>query len=381
VKESINCDVEFVIMIEGVNEGEMKIRYQLEYISCKNKEDTHIVFSTDSDMILLLTSCTYLDKIYQAMKKDSILSIGELHKKHCEKYGKTSTSKNDFIFLSLLMGNDYLPKLQYLTLENLWDAYKFYSPYYQKGLVQYDTKEKIVKTNNIFMYDIINYASKKVKNNFANQCDENDFNKSFYKEYIQGLFWCFGMYVTGMCTDYKFLYNSTEKPHYLGLMFAFIVSENTYKITKSPPIHNDLYGILLIPEKANILLTKEQRMIADKLVIEHPIIYEEERCELCNEYYKTIMNDKKQHRSLPVNGENRGTLQDKIKDDNKKMNAHKKKHGALTYDIIMNINQTFNKIKNDIEVLSESETDESDDEKKKYIPNSQKKKIASKRLF
>lgn len=274
IKKNMNINV-FTSIID-TNEAELKIKYQIQKNQRKKDmiNQSHIVFSGDSDMILLLFTLDNLENVYQMIDKNTILNFNILFNKHQKIFGKTESCKYDFVFINLLLGNDYIPKVLYVKLENIWEAYKIVSYENPRGLVSFNGSEIII--DQIFIHDLLYNASKNVRKHLINKFSVLDLKDEIYKNYVDGLFWCFNMYVTGNCSDYGYLYHHHESPHILGIIHALMFN-NKYKISKSDPIDVDLYGILLIPEKQKDLLSTEQKHIADKLCEKYPIIYENKK--------------------------------------------------------------------------------------------------------
>ena len=94
-------NVEVFTLINDSDEGEIKIRHELQKIQNKNATDTHIVYSGDSDVILLLFTCNNLKYVYQALNKDMIISFGKFYDVHVEKFGSTEFTKYDFVLINL----------------------------------------------------------------------------------------------------------------------------------------------------------------------------------------------------------------------------------------------------------------------------------------
>jgi 5'-3' exonuclease len=386
----ITYGVEVVLDIESVDEGEIKVRRVIEkdYNDYKgNMNDfTSIIYSGDADMILLLATLNNLTNIYQVVDKVTILSMGVLFDIHIQKYCKLSipskstksdklahnipnidmlyddvedrfikferskrSIKNDFLFINLLMGNDYLPKLLYIKLENIWGAYQELVPFYRNGLVSYSRGEKEVNIDKEFLANLIISAAKKNKINYDSKfsIDEmTDTDYLLYNDYIRGLVWCFDMYQTGVCSDYRYIYDHSKCPHYTGFILN-ILSQHTHVVNQTKSIDSDLYGILLIPEKANSLLSDRQKELSSKLVLKHPIIYEEERCQKCTIFSKTMSGYNKQLKNFKEE-EDSDTIDLKIDDLRKKIKTtnetyakHKGYHETLTIGKITEIEKTF----------------------------------------
>lgn len=323
--------IEVITLITDQNEGEIKIKYQLQKIHNKCPNDTHVVYSGDSDMILILFTCDDLSKIYQILSKKCILSYGTMYDIHIEKFQNTKSTKYDFVFINLLMGNDYLPKVSYIKLENVWDVYKKIARYKNNGLVSYSDSE--IKIDPIFFHDLLFLASSKISNHFMKMFKISQLRWKLYYDYVQGLYWCFGMYVSGNCSNYKYVYDHFNRPHITGVMLT-VMANTTFKASIEPPIDIELYGILLIPEKTKHLLSREQNLIIDRLIEKFPIIYEMERCNECEQLYRTNCELRDKHQDM-----------DNVKKDilinSKKLHIHRKLHRKLTSDIIDKISEYF----------------------------------------
>jgi hypothetical protein len=404
IKKTYSIDI--LTYIIDADEGELKIKYHLQKIQKKNPTETHVVYSGDSDMILLLFTCSDLSKIYQIVNKNLTIDFGKLYCTHIKKFGTTENTKNDFVLINLLMGNDYLPKVVGINIDSLWKAYGELTSIYPFGLIKYENMKLTV--DQLFFHDLLYIVGKNVKKYVMDRFSISDLRLPLYDDYVQGLFWCFGVYVTGVCCDYRYMYDYTASPHIIGAMMC-ILHQNTYTIVKSVSIDTDLYGILLIPEKAKSLLSKEQNMIAERLAIVHPLIYEEERCVKCknyskkllklNEIYKTfkrknddisdddISDDDNKSSDCSTNGSNDNNneqtiLKKRITNLSKEFNVHREKHALLSKERVENITKDFVKIRDELrETMSLYDNNDSDIECKKYVPHSKQSSLLKKKLF
>lgn len=390
----ITYSVKVTLDIETVDEGEIKIRRKLgqDCETYREKHTTIAVYSGDADMILLLFSLNSCDlrNIYQIVNKDTTISMGMFYSIHKEKYciglapekakQVEQIIRNDFIFLNLLAGNDYLPKVLYLKLQNIWNAYGALLHHYRNGLVSYNESNKTIEINCMFMVDLICNASGMNKLNYDKKFNIAGNNHKLNRDYVQGLAWCFDMYSTGICADYRYIYNHKGAPHYSALMME-IARNNTRKVNTTFPIDSDLYGILLIPEKADALLSEKQRECTEELLTSHPIIYEEERCQKCSVFSKQMSNYNSEAKALrtPTSSESplfdleddsndsndsndcddsddsdemsddtriklKESILEKIRNTSSRYAKHKETHDVMNINHIESIEQTFRKI-------------------------------------
>lgn len=372
IKIKYKIDVFSSITEDG--EGELKIRYHVQKTQKKYPDETHLVISGDSDMILLLFTCDDLDKIYQMVNKDMFIHFGTLLKEHRKIFGKTDSDKYDFVFINLLMGNDYIPKVSFLKLESLWEAYKLVAGSRSTGLIKFDKSSFTV--DSIFIHDLLYIATKSTPKHLMNRFKITEISSPHYKNYVDGLFWCFSMYSSGVCSDYRYLYNNNISPHVTGVMLS-IMFNNVFSVIKTDSIDVDLYGILLIPEKASALLTKEQNLIVKKLVKKHPVIYEEERCSKCRRYYVQLSKLNKEAKLYDSDSPDRTDTVKQITKLNKELLLHKTSHE----NIVTKIDEIIKDFLTVRDELRETISLESDYSSSKHEDVPYKPRIRVKKLF
>jgi len=354
--------VEVITSITDADEGEIKIRHQVQKFQKRYPDETHLVYSGDSDMILLLFTCINLTKVYQIIGKDIIIHFGTLMSQHREIFGSTDSTNHDFVFINLLMGNDYIPKMSLIKLESIWGAYKIVARNRPKGLVS--IQDSTMKIDQLFIHDLLYLTTKKSPKHLMNRFSPTDLSDSCYKNYVEGLYWCFTMYTTGYCSNYRYIYDHrSTPPHVMGAMWT-IMFNNTFTITKTDSIDVDLYGILLIPEKGRSLLSKEQNLIVEKLVKKHPIIYEEERCVKCKNFCKHMCKLHSQLKQYDSDSEERYDISKRMGKLGKSYNAHRETHEKMTAEKIDIISKSFDRIR---EKLRETVSLDSDDDDNKSI--------------
>jgi len=342
----IQYNVEVVYDILNPDEGEVKIRKYVGMYMEMNPNDTHLIFSGDSDQILLLSSLPQLSNVYMTNGSQSVLSIGRMMDMHFEKFGRSRSYQWDFIFLNLLLGNDYLPKVGLVTVEHIWEAYR--------TIFRNNSDEKLVESidpliiNPTIFHDLIHYMVGK-RSPHLQKFNINDIRLPKYKNYIDGIVWCFGIYTTGVCHSYQYIYDSNDDDEKInktinpwGVVMS-LIGMVSIPIKKSPPINLDLYTLLLIPEIAKNLFdctTESYKRVVDKF----PIIYEAERCVECKNNLKVCRSIHEEMRHC-----NEQSIDDNRLDELKKekiiirrrMITHKKKHQPLTLKKIQAIEKIF----------------------------------------
>ena len=249
-------------------EAEIKIKNKLLENYNKNNTHTHILATNDADVILILTSHESYKKC-NILLHDDVLSLSRLLETHIEKYNiDTLYPHLDYSFLNLLMGNDYLPKINFITLEKLWESYK-------TNLIQLsDDKKYLIKIENShviinkdLLIDILhtlicNIAVGRLKK------DMQIYDETIYNNYFNGLMWNFHMYQYGICTDYYYMCH-TKKPINILNFVMYLYSNKTKdkliynEINK--PIPSELCCILLLPESGKHLIDEKYSKFIDKI--------------------------------------------------------------------------------------------------------------------
>jgi 5'-3' exonuclease len=261
-----HLNVKVYIDTLDAGESEIKIKNKILENYNKNNKDRHILITTDADVILILVSHISYKNCY-ILDHDILLSIKKLYELHKEKYNMLDDANIDFAFLSLLMGNDYLPKINLLSFDRLWESYKIN--------VNNNKLINIVDKNieldlNLFiniLNDIIGKIGKKYKQKINTEED--------LKNYIDGLKWNIDMYINGKCSDYHFIMkNNSNLIDILNLIIYLRINDNKSLNLKrniyNKPIESELCGMLLIPYKSKTLIDKKYHKFLD----ENKYIYE-----------------------------------------------------------------------------------------------------------
>jgi 5'-3' exonuclease len=321
----------------GANEAEIKIINEIK----KKDSESHVVVSNDADTVVML-STVGIKKLYVFVKNPTIrvVSIDKLLKSIKNKNGKSAQTGLDFALISLLMGNDYLPKLLYVNFENLWIAYKSILGDNFEGIVKCNGDNKLeININNlkIFFQRIITIVTPHWIKNFK----LTELKKDVYSNYLEGIVWCLDSYANGRCLKFDYMYHHSESPHPLGVLYylELINSEIPYPIVNLSHIPEKMYAILVLPKKAiNLIDSKYHKIIDDEL----NFLFEEETCKECINFHDEVSE---LHKNIKLH-ENMDCDTTKMRKNiskiSKQLGKHKKNHKSLT---INDINFTLQCIK------------------------------------
>lgn len=114
------------IVYNDYNEnGEGEIKIYREILKC-DERDRNLIICNDSDLIVIgmLVDRDIDILMFQTSNKEVYLvKLNIIKLQYRNQY---NDHYYDFVLLSILNGNDYFPKLKYVTFENIWNAYKNY---------------------------------------------------------------------------------------------------------------------------------------------------------------------------------------------------------------------------------------------------------------
>lgn len=338
------------------SEGEIKIFTNILKNGHKdgNNFKSHLVVGNDADLIVLAMAVKPVEYIYIVSRQQGIqeiLSVKKLINSFVRKLSKSTLTsdvwRNDFVILSIMMGNDYMPKLGIIKYDSLWNAYyKTVKHLKKESLIitehyTHDDKAiKLVKYNDKF----INYLFASIIVNIPKQYQKiklDKYDKGMVKNYLEGLIWCHHMYQTGVCSmlDYIYMYKSAPTPVEIQYYLSTIPNTNDICLPESntSPIRSDVFPLILMPKKARTL-------IADKYqhLIDGPLkkMYELEDCEICNKLRVSLST---YHNQLKANSNNKDkkletTIKINIRAMNVNLKLHKKTHdNSFTIKDIKNI--------------------------------------------
>ncbi len=334
VKSTYNIEV--IVDITGTGEGEIKIKSFVNKYQQSNPNYTHLIFSGDSDTILLLATCIDLNKLYMTLGWNDTISIGMLMNEHIKMFGITNEFKNDFVFVNLLMENDYVPKLGLVKLETIWNAYKNICSCFPDGLITRVDDNLLIDP--IFFHELI-YNTIKSSPRHLYVFNFDDVDEPHFRNYIDGLCWCFDMYDRGECIDHSYIFDHKISPHPWGVAFN-IMFNNKFQPKTHEPIQMDIYAILITPKKVSEYLDQTKKQLYDAITNKFSLIYEEEICAECIKNH-TDMLDVRCILNSVDDTTNKKEINSKKALINRRILNHKKQHQRLTLNYIRCIQQFY----------------------------------------
>ncbi|MBA43029.1 MAG: hypothetical protein CMF62_03355 [Magnetococcales bacterium] len=341
-------NVKFIIFDTSLpDEGEIKLLKTLKE-NGKNFNHTHLVVGNDADLVVICMSASPIYNIDICIKVKgtfNIVSIKKLILSHYQKYEKNirvpktidnlknNSFRYDFNMISIMMGNDYIPKLQYVKTNVLWESYD-----YTKNKLNCNLLNNKLEINYDFMIHMLRKIVSQVAKQFKFFTLES-YSEENCKNYIEGLLWCVNMYSTGKCSAYDYEYNGKKAPSPTELQFFFESEKRNIKvpINDSKPISHDVYPLLVMPKKAKNLINYKFHHAMDNQL---KYLYLEEESPKCNELKTKLSNlHKKMYLLRKENKiEELEIIKSQISDYSKKLLNEKKKY-EFTFDINKILNQ------------------------------------------
>jgi hypothetical protein len=325
LKNIFNVDVN--VDIDGTDEAELKIEHQMMKL---NKESC-LILSNDGDVIVMLMMMTNYENIYICSGKDEIISLGELLLHHVKKNGCSKNPNLDFSAINMFLGNDYLPKIDFVNIQKLWTAYKLALIQDHDGYILDDD----LTINKNFLHKFLDSIISHTLKCYIDKIQVTNISKELYSNYFDGYTWCLHTYKKGICTRYNYMYNYTSHPHPFGMLI--MMDELKFSPTISEPVNKFLYGILILPKSAKNLVNVKYHEFID----ENDILYDIELCKKCNSFHVNMSKVQDKIRK------NKDDVESKCKYNElaKSLKLHKIFHEQLTLKDIEEIIIKFNKIK------------------------------------
>lgn len=339
-------DIKFLLFpASQPDEGELKILHQL-IVNGTDNMDTHLVIGNDADLIVMcmsLKNICNIDILVKTNKKIGyeVISINTLIKEIGKDYFnlnnlsmntlKLLPYRQDFCILSILMGNDYLPKLHSVKLDSLWKSYKLTLESLNTNLIK-DINFNIPFFKK-FMENIILHIAPQFR-----KFNKNSYKKNNIKNYLIGLLWCLEMYTTGECKMYDFEFNNISVPHPTHILHYLETEDYDLKPPSSTikPLNAETCGILLLAQRERHLLPKKyHNLIETKL----DKFYQIENCEQCNKNRQLLRELHRKIYFLDKEDEERQDACDEISDlyNENRLHVNKTHHDIPSIAEVRNI--------------------------------------------
>lgn len=325
------------------DEGELKIFSKLIEYGEKDIYATHLVIGNDADLVVLAMAAKSIyninmlirhggDSLVISMKKLIIeyakRSYNYINKFELDKelffniYNLRNLSiRDDFVIISIMMGNDYLPKTKFIKFENVWDAY-------------YKTHQHVMDLNQSLMCDglfnttffkkFLSILIQKIPIQFRTLNLKN-YDEDLICNYLEGLLWCLNMYNTGKCKKYDYIYEYISGPSPTELLFWLESNDKTIKIPESnvPPLSVEACSILLIPKTGIKLLPKKYQKLSQTRLNS---LYKQDECVPCNDLRGQLSIHHKALRQAQREGRDTTNIRKNISQVSVAYNNHKKNH-------------------------------------------------------
>ena len=305
-------------------EGEIKIIRRLRLLSKQNKNKTNLIIGNDADLVVIAMACISSGKIdimvnnFNNKRIIKINKIASIYSKQLfNKKMNVKKLRLDFSLISIMMGNDYLPKIAYIKYDMLWESYESIIKTSKKFIIDKN------KFNNKVLISFITSVILKLKPRYQ-KINLKNYDENRIKKYLEGLLWCISMYRTGNCSmiDYIYTYKSptpVELLYYLEFNCEYVIQT---PITDVNPIPECIYPLLLMPKKARKLVPKKYNSLIDTKL---KYLYEVEDCSICNSFSTNLGKLNKKIKFYEDDFEF-DEAKDEIRDMNEKYKNHKKTH-------------------------------------------------------
>ena len=334
-------------------EGEIKLLEKLIENGNKNPYASHLIVGNDADLVVIGMSVINIHKIDVLIKtktKYDMVQVDTLIKEVASNVGciknpnieivKKLPLRQDFAVLSVMMGNDYLPKLSCGKFDKLWESYKKT----RNNTGRFLTKE--------CSFDIIFFKEflENVISTLSKQYQTLDLRKYIQygeeniKNYLEGILWCLKMYSSGLCPmyDYECFCQRSPSPVFI----LYYLAKNNYDlqipISNVKPLTVYTCAILLLPKKAQYLLPDKYH---DLIENELKPCYEMEECDMCQKFKNKIKSLSETIHNLRNSDKSSIHESNQIKRYHNEYNTHKNIHNNdFTIDKIRNIVEKYDNV-------------------------------------
>ncbi len=278
-------EIEIIELIsEDYGESEFKLFNKMKEFP----KERNILVSNDADVVIMALSITDNKKnIYIANNSGNNFTEINLNKFYNMLNLNKLYSNLDFTFLMLLMGNDYLPKLNFMNINKVLPIYYELA---KKDKLVINHNKKLTINNKLFGKIIFRLFGKN-KSFKINSLEELNFKK--IENYLEGLIWCLNDYHNSKCDNMYYMFEFEK----LGISpdeLYYYLSLNEKKVIEYPKIpeliNNIIYDkstyiSIVMPYKTKFLINSG---FPDYIYENHKYLYEEELCESCYDYHKKL---------------------------------------------------------------------------------------------
>lgn len=280
--------------------------------------DTHMIISNDADTILISIAQCNMYNVHVLVNISGlryIVSTDDIVEQFMNNYGYTPSKRIDFILLSLLLGNDYFPKIQCASFDKLFNSYALSIP---KNETIIDCFGHInILAFNKFLFNYVKILPKPRK--YVNL---NEYRSCCVGKYLEGIQWCIQLYMSGEYPSYDYIYFGNSI-HPMSIILYTTINNITHiniETSKCKKIPSDICAVITLPLSSKHLIHPKYHKIIEN---EIKYIYDEELCDVCKKYRNIIheydisqIHDKTK---IIYNGKNIGSI-------HKEYISHRKEH-------------------------------------------------------
>jgi len=318
-----------IISFKDPDEGEIKICHRIFLNGSKDIDKKHLIIGNDADIVVMsmaLKPIYNIDILIRTNGLNEIISIKKLidiNKQYIKnKNIYNSHFRSDFVIMSFMMGNDYLPKVGFVTFEKLWDAYDEFSKIYDEHMISHNTF-------NLHYFRSYLYLLLKKLVKPKQFVSIKEYNPNKLNNYLEGLLWCYNMYSKGKCNKYDFICSDSYSPNLSDLLFHLHAEKfnNIIPMSDTIPIPYDIYSLIIMPK--SFIPDKYKDIVNGKL--NH--LYESIQCDTCNEIHNELSKLHKQMIKVRKSDGDTTEIRKNIGLTMKKHKEHKLTHDVKGFNV------------------------------------------------
>lgn len=320
------------------DEGEIKISREVIANGSGNLNHRHLIIGNDSDLIVLsmgMKPIYNINILVRGKAQNEVISLKKLLQLHCKYIKRTDTIENlsksklrdDFVIVSIMMGNDYLPKIGYIKHDKLWKVYYDLMLSCKNDDDHGNTLMADDCTFNNVIFEKFLYSVYMHLGNSFRKVTIHTYDETKSKSYLEGLLWCLRMYQQGKCPKYDYAY-SHNAPHPYELLFHMhsekeqICMKNSLTVNAIPA---EIYSLIVMPKKAAYLIPKKYHKLMNN---ELKYLYEIEECDKCSDFKLMIKTLNKKIKECDEHDTELEAFKEDYKKNYNTYLIHKKSHGV-----------------------------------------------------